>query len=94
MHESSGPEPATMHVQHAGIRWEKSGLRNPSFKGYVDRPKVDQWQYLVMKIGGVWVADVDNCDTGDWQNLDIAFNTPEEAKQWCEIHWLTVGFEG
>lgn len=94
MHESSGPKHDTMHTQQSGIRWENRGFRNPSFKGYVDRPKADQWQYLVMKIGEVWIADVDDWDTGDWQNLDMGFDTLEEAKQWCEIHWLTVGFQG
>ena len=90
MHESSGPEPDMTHTQQSGIRWENRGFRNSSFKGYVDRPGEDKWQYLVIKIGVDWIADVDN-NKSEWQDLDIQFDTLEEAKQWCEIHWLTVG---
>lgn len=82
MHESSGPKPATMHTQQSGIEWDES--LSHQRKGYVVRPIEDKWQYVIYeKTGGPWYADVDcknNYIGREWQNLNIAFDTPEEAK--------------
>lgn len=65
-----------------------------TYEGRVDRPIEDKVQYVIIKQfdGGI-VVDTD-MNGGKWGNVDIPFDTIEEAKQWCEMHWLCVGWQG
>ncbi len=62
--------------------------------GSVNRPTFDKRMYLVWRRDdGTAGADVDT--SGDkWDDLDMHFGSMADAKQWCEMHWATVGWEG
>lgn len=91
MHESSGPKPATTRMQHSGIEWSKTTWGH--LRGYVERKCLDSWQYVIYEHPNSWEVDTDSTGKA-WDRLGLCFSTLEEAKQWCEIHWITVGFQG
>lgn len=72
------------------IKWI-DGIYNS--RGIVERSIPDKWMYSILRQAEDRYALLVDTTGRVWDNDDLEFTSLEDAKRWCEAHWMTVGFQ-